>query len=46
MSRQIKAWLEAGVLDQQELTLPISGTPQGGVISPLLSMPCMVWKNT
>lgn len=37
-SKQIKAWLKAGVLDGLECT-PINeqGTPQGGIISPLLS---------
>ncbi|MFB6276725.1 MAG: group II intron reverse transcriptase/maturase [Halothece sp.] len=35
--RQIRAWLNAGVMDGKEL-FPISeGTPQGGVISPLLA---------
>lgn len=35
--RQIRAWLKAGVMDNKQL-FPISeGTPQGGVISPLLA---------
>lgn len=33
----IGKWLNAGVLDQGEVTYPESGTPQGGVISPLLA---------
>ncbi len=33
----IKAWLRAGVLDGEELFPTIEGTPQGGVISPLLA---------
>jgi group II intron reverse transcriptase/maturase len=35
--RLIGKWLNAGVLEGQELTLPDQGTPQGGVISPLLA---------
>jgi group II intron reverse transcriptase/maturase len=36
--RLIQCWLEAGVMDGGELTKPDGvGTPQGGVISPLLS---------
>ena len=34
---QIKSWLKAGILDGEEYTLPEMGTPQGGVILPLLS---------
>ncbi|MEH2320274.1 MAG: group II intron reverse transcriptase/maturase [Nostoc sp.] len=35
--RQVRAWLKAGVMDGKQL-FPISeGTPQGGVISPLLA---------
>ncbi len=30
-------WLQAGVMDEGRLTETVSGTPQGGVISPLLS---------
>lgn len=33
----IRQWLEAGVMDEGVTTTPPSGTPQGGVISPLLS---------
>jgi len=35
--RWIGKWLKAGVFDQGELSYPESGTPQGGVISPLLA---------
>ena len=45
MESQIKAWLKAGVMegysrsykDYDKVTSNISGTPQGGVISPLLA---------
>jgi RNA-directed DNA polymerase len=33
----LRAWLRAGVLDGATLTHPETGTPQGGVISPLLA---------
>jgi group II intron reverse transcriptase/maturase len=33
----IRGWLEAGVLEEGRLTPTLRGTPQGGVISPLLS---------
>ncbi len=33
----IKGWLRAGVMEEGELRRAISGTPQGGVISPLLA---------
>ena len=35
--RLIDKWLNAGVLDAGNLTFPDQGTPQGGVISPLLA---------
>jgi group II intron reverse transcriptase/maturase len=35
--RLIDKWLNAGVLEGVELTYPEAGTPQGGVISPLLA---------
>jgi len=35
--RLIGKWLNAGVIDGGELTYPESGSPQGGVISPMLS---------
>ncbi|WP_332974603.1 MULTISPECIES: group II intron reverse transcriptase/maturase [unclassified Microcoleus] len=37
LNRQIKAWLKAGYCDQGELFPTNDGTPQGGVISPLLA---------
>ncbi|MFL5262482.1 MAG: group II intron reverse transcriptase/maturase [Anaeromyxobacteraceae bacterium] len=33
----LRKWLEAGVMDEGRLSETVSGTPQGGVISPLLS---------
>lgn len=35
--RLIGKWLNAGVLEGSELSYPEAGTPQGGVISPLLA---------
>jgi group II intron reverse transcriptase/maturase len=35
--RLIGKWLQAGVLEEEILTYPEAGTPQGGVISPLLA---------
>jgi group II intron reverse transcriptase/maturase len=35
--RLIGKWLNAGVLEEGDLTFPEAGTPQGGVISPLLA---------
>jgi len=35
--RLIGKWLNAGVLEEEEVTYPEKGTPQGAVISPLLS---------
>lgn len=35
--RMIDKWLKAGVLEGNELSYPTKGTPQGGIISPLLS---------
>ena len=37
MRQIIKAWLKAGVIDKDVFTPTESGTPQGGVISPLLA---------
>lgn len=37
MRRLVKGWLKAGVFDGQEFSATQSGTPQGGVISPLLA---------
>ncbi len=33
----IRCWLKAGILEEGEVRSPLSGTPQGGVLSPLLS---------
>ena len=35
--RMIDKWLKAGVLEGRELQFPTQGTPQGGVVSPLLA---------
>jgi len=35
--QQIKAWLKSGVIDQKVFTATSEGTPQGGVLSPLLA---------
>lgn len=35
--RQIRAWLKAGVMDKEQFQETSEGTPQGGVISPLLA---------
>lgn len=35
--RRIGKWLNAGVLEDGELSFPEQGTPQGGVVSPLLA---------
>jgi RNA-directed DNA polymerase len=35
--RLIRAWLKAGVMEEGKVTHPDRGSPQGGVISPLLS---------
>jgi group II intron reverse transcriptase/maturase len=35
--RLIGKWLNAGIMEEGQLTYPDEGTPQGGVISPLLS---------
>ncbi len=37
LSRQIQGWLRAGYMDGKELFPTNDGTPQGGVISPLLA---------
>ena len=37
LRRQIDKWLKAGVLEKGTLRYPETGTPQGGVISPLLA---------
>ncbi|HBB32080.1 MAG TPA: group II intron reverse transcriptase/maturase [Cyanobacteria bacterium UBA9273] len=35
--RQVRAWLKSGVIDNKQLFPTSEGTPQGGVISPLLA---------
>lgn len=37
LRKQIRAWLKAGYMDKDELFPSNEGTPQGGVISPLLA---------
>jgi len=37
LRRTINKWLKAGVLEEGAVRRPIAGTPQGGVISPLLA---------
>ncbi|NER32425.1 MAG: hypothetical protein F6J89_33740, partial [Symploca sp. SIO1C4] len=37
MRRAVKAWLKAGIFENGELLFPQAGTPQGGIISPLLA---------
>jgi retron-type reverse transcriptase len=33
----LRQWLEAGVMEEGRVRNPVAGTPQGGVISPLLA---------
>lgn len=35
--RLIRKWLRAGILEEGQITHPTKGTPQGGVVSPILS---------
>jgi RNA-directed DNA polymerase len=37
LNRWVKAWLKAGVLDHGVFAATATGTPQGGVVSPLLA---------
>ncbi len=37
LRRQIRSWLKSGVMDGKELFPTSEGTPQGGIISPLLA---------
>jgi RNA-directed DNA polymerase len=37
MRRQIRGWLKAGIQNGDKLLFPEEGTPQGGVLSPLLA---------
>jgi RNA-directed DNA polymerase len=36
--RQVKAWLQAGILEDDHLSATTAGTPQGGSCSPLLAL--------
>jgi RNA-directed DNA polymerase len=36
IARLVQAWLQAGILEEGQMAYPESGTPQGGIISPLL----------
>lgn len=35
--RLIEGWLKAGIMDGHEMIFPKAGTPQGGIVSPLLA---------
>jgi len=37
MLKVVRQWLQAGVMEDAVVSHPVAGTPQGGVISPLLS---------
>lgn len=37
MHRQVYSWLKAGIVVKEETMFPKKGTPQGGVLSPLLA---------
>lgn len=37
MRKQLRAWLKAGILDGGDYVFPEMGTPQGGIILPLLA---------
>ncbi len=37
MLKLLRGWLQAGVLEDGAIRSPVAGTPQGGVISPLLA---------
>jgi RNA-directed DNA polymerase len=36
--RQLKAWLKAGIMEENQLVPTTAGTPQGGSVSPLLAL--------
>jgi RNA-directed DNA polymerase len=36
IQRLVRAWLKAGIVDGDKILFPEAGTPQGGVVSPLL----------
>ena len=38
LRRQLKAWLKAGIVEDERLFPTTAGTPQGGAISPLLAL--------
>jgi RNA-directed DNA polymerase len=38
LRRQVKAWLQAGIMEDERLFPTPAGTPQGGTISPLLAL--------
>ena len=37
LRRTLDKWLKAGVMEDESLSYPTTGTPQGGVVSPILS---------
>jgi RNA-directed DNA polymerase len=37
INHQVRGWLKAGIFENGKITTPEAGTPQGGVISPLLA---------
>jgi RNA-directed DNA polymerase len=37
LRRTVDKWLKAGVMEDENLSYPTTGTPQGGVVSPILS---------
>jgi RNA-directed DNA polymerase len=37
LRRTLDKWLKAGVMEEETLSYPTTGTPQGGVVSPILS---------
>lgn len=41
----IEKWLKAGVMEERQVRTDISGTPQGGVISPLLANLYLHWLD-
>lgn len=43
--RLIRWWLEAGILENGEIKASLAGTPQGGVISPLLANIYLNWVD-
>ena len=41
----IQLWLEAGVMEEMQVRKETTGTPQGGVISPLLANLYLHWLD-